>query len=228
MRKWLIVTLAIAAAGLLALMPATAQADITNSVHDFTGTGPNANFQNAPGECVTCHTPHRAQASRLIWNHTLSGQDWAWSDEDTTLAGTSLADGSVDTSPGTSKFCLSCHDGTIAVGDVSAQVDWGSTKITGNKVVTTNSGLDLAGNHPIAIPYPSSPAAYNSITTAISTVGTDWVAIASIDGGTGVKLFTDGTGRGIECASCHDPHGTANTYLLRATRATFCSECHLK
>src|SRR5687767_11450360 len=32
------------------------------------------------GICVFCHTPHKANASLLLWNHTMSANDYKWSD----------------------------------------------------------------------------------------------------------------------------------------------------
>lgn len=221
MRTWLRFCLvALAAMVVWAYAPsvATAADDITNSDHDFSAEG-------AGDECTTCHVPHRALQSRLIWNHNFSVGALTWSDETNTLAGTTLPT-NIPSWSGPTKFCLSCHDGTVGVGDTAANpYSWTGTasgKVEGGAVVAPLS--DMKGNHPVALPYPDGTAGtYNGITSQAITA--DYQAAPS-----GVKLFNDPTGgaNGIECATCHNPHDDTNPKFLRAAVTDFCVNCHIK
>lgn len=215
---WKICTVVLVLA--VAWMPAAFAADdVSNTRHDFTSAG-TAPFNLAGDECVTCHIPHGSSAGRLLWNHTLSGNALTFGVSATTASGTDLPT-AVENAPGTSVFCLSCHDGSVAVGDVTVGTDWGTDNVTGSRVVAPSG--NLAGNHPIEIPFPDQASAtYNSITTAADPAG--YVAAPS-----GVKLFGTTAGqKGIGCASCHNPHDATNTPFLRVAAASLCASCHIK
>lgn len=203
---------------------AFAQADdVTGSKHDFTtATGPNATFQGAASECVTCHIPHGALETKLIWNHTLSGDTLTFGASATTSSGTDLPT-DVAASAGTSGYCLSCHDGTVAVGDMVNGTDWGSATLDGTIYDLVGAAGDMDGNHPVEIPYPDQAGAtYNSIVTAADSA--QYQASP-----TGVKLFGTAAGaKGIGCASCHNPHNDTNTFFLRVAEASLCQSCHIK
>ncbi|MFQ5666210.1 MAG: cytochrome c3 family protein [Candidatus Binatia bacterium] len=213
-------TVAGIAAWLLAPGLAFGAADISGTDHDFTTAGPNASFKGAGSECETCHIPHHTGSAQLLWNHTLSGNTLTFGTSATTVAGTTLPT-DVGSAPGTSKFCLSCHDGSVAVGSLIHGTSWGTTKITGDAVIAPSGSL--VGNHPVEVPYPDqSSATYNSITTAADPSGYQTSP-------TGVKLFGTTAGqKGIGCASCHDPHDATNDPFLRVAEASLCSSCHIK
>lgn len=227
MHKWVkICFLAFGLMVVLALGPTVVwAATITSTSHDFTNTGPNATFQGAPSLCVTCHVPHHAATTQLIWNHTLSSNTLTFGNSQTTSSGTTLPT-DVGSAPGTSKYCLSCHDGSVAVGSLvhDSWTSGGNDAITNTDFIIAPSG-NLANNHPIEIPYPDQAGAtYNSITTAANPA--DFVGSP-----TGVKLFgTTAGAKGIACASCHDPHNNANDPFLRVTYAAaqLCVSCHNK
>jgi len=98
--------------------------DIRNTKHNFSATVVPALPSNASRTvqatnesqiCAFCHTPHKAtqQAKAPIWNRKLTGQTY-----------TPYSSSSIDAidlgQPNTkSKLCLSCHDGTLAIGAVN-------------------------------------------------------------------------------------------------------------
>ncbi len=247
MRKHLSLAIPIAAAAMLLLAwPATAQvapsaaagAGIKDSAHDFTRYDAAGNSQNV-GLCTFCHTPHKAIQTQLLWNHTLSSEVFDWTDSDTTQGGTDRA--AIQTSwAGPTKFCLSCHDGTVAIGDINwfDKQAWAGAGSELNAVKhdgvndpyrIAGAGGELKGNHPVAHPFPYNNAAgtYNGATSGTMAVASGWVANPDT---LGIRLFTDdGSGgitagptasqTGIECSSCHDPHNGANkvydSYFLR-------------
>ena len=233
----------------------TAGTGLAGSIHDFVGgAGLPGNTQPA-GLCTFCHTPHKAQSTKLLWNHTLSASTFSWSDATSTTGGTVLPT-IAPAYQGASVRCLSCHDGTVAIGDVS----WFSE---GPKVLNTSTmggvyaqgvltgggtgGGDMKGNHPVAVPFPFGNVAglYNGITTGTGVDTSEWQANPT---STGIRLFTDAAGSitagatpgktGIECSSCHDPHNgktvpTTSDFFLRGdmtgNSATYiCLKCHKK
>ncbi|MFI4940592.1 MAG: hypothetical protein ACHP7O_09680 [Burkholderiales bacterium] len=224
--------------------PATAMAGtaagsgILGTMHDFaSGTDPGNQYAATQtkkvGLCTFCHTPHSAQSTSLLWNHTLSTNSYTW-DTATTASGTPYPTNLNASYLGPTLKCLSCHDGSVAIGDVSNylgkkavyntyQVAAGAGQIGTNGDLTGNHQLgNLTGNHPIGMPYPYGGAAntYNGITD--NTVNyTDFVPNPEASTTAHIKLFnynstngSVGNGgsagiSGMECSSCHDPHNKA-------------------
>lgn len=230
-----------------------AAADISTTRHNFqlqtnpVHTGPGA---TEDGLCVFCHTPHKGASSLLLWNHQFSANNYNWADVTggKTTGGTTYPTNLRQWTGSTAK-CLSCHDGTVSVGAIYwsnatrtptvpiAGADASATGAIGNSaylIPDAATGADLSGNHPVGVPYSYNQQAstYNGITTGPDVKLAQWVAQP-----TGVKIFGAGGGgapiagaAGVECASCHDPHGTANAYFLRVTKSQsqLCLSCHIK
>lgn len=255
---------------------ATPGAGLAGTAHDFVtnlrhGTGWLATQTQAdgitpnvlPGQvglCSYCHTPHSALSTALLWNHKPStNASFGW-DEATTAGGTSYATITTATYKGPSVKCLSCHDGSVAVGDVALYQEgpgvFNTFKLTGGTQI--GAAGSMAGNHPIAMPYPFGQAAnvYNSKTTGGNVVLTEFQTAPLTGAGLStVKLYNDnGSGgitgggvagkSGIECSSCHDVHNKAsvddlflrgmiagtgpNTVKGIANDGYICQQCHIK
>jgi hypothetical protein len=232
---------------LVALAPVVARAapgdGIGGTAHDFSGIG-----TPATGLCTFCHTPHHAQATLLVWNHTLSTNNFAW-DVPATTAGTDFPTFAGDTYNGPTAKCLSCHDGSVAIGDIG----WWNGGDPGSLLNTVVSGAfqiggggDMTGNHPVAmpIPYQNATSTYNGASTGAGITLADWKADPTT---LGIVLYNDdGSGNisrgpvagqtGIECGSCHDPHNGANVqgpwFLLGEIGGSgpnyICIKCHTK
>jgi hypothetical protein len=164
--------------------------------HDFTSTGTGDLHDPTAGNeglCTFCHTPHKAQTTLLLWNHQMSGSTFTW-DVTATTAGTPLPTNLNGAYGGVSTKCLSCHDGTVAVGDIAwyKEQPWvmGGSGPMGNVgpitsalggqasnlslgspgefLIANGAGAgNMAGNHPIGIPFPFGAVAnvYNNITS---------------------------------------------------------------
>ena len=120
-------TLGLLAVALLVVGGSTAMAQsytpgsgFTGSPHDFSGiaAGNPGNPTATTGGCTFCHTPHRALQQALLWNHTLSANTFSWEAGAVTAGGTPYP--TIDTTwKGPTKLCLSCHDGSVAIGDIA-------------------------------------------------------------------------------------------------------------
>ncbi len=117
------------------LLPTLAAASIQGTPHDLSAV-PGGNT------CSFCHTPHGALAGTPLWNHKLSKRIYEvyWS---------SSLDAEVGQPTGSSKLCLSCHDGTIAL---EATVRGGSGR-TYMPPGSANLGTDLSDDHPVSFVY---------------------------------------------------------------------------
>lgn len=246
-----------ALAALLLAAPAVQALNITGSKHNFQlGTNPVhvATGATEDGLCVFCHTPHKGNSSLLLWNHKLSANNYSWEDVTggKTTGGTTYPT-NLRSWTGSTVKCLSCHDGTVSIGalywsnatadpavnmtgtDADADGSLGNAAyIIPSKPSSVSPGSNLEGNHPVGVPYSYNNASstYNGITTGPDVKLAEWVATP-----TGVKIFGAGGGgapatgaAGIECASCHDPHGTGNEFFLRVTKSNsgLCLSCHVK
>lgn len=193
--------------GFLLASGSIAAAQISGSVHDFRGQTWNPNGQI----CEACHTPHKATVSvaglpGLLWNHELTSATFQ-------MYTSITLDGAIDPQPGsTSLMCLSCHDGTVGLGDFGGST--GTPTMTGPNMV----GTDLRGEHPISIIYD--PVAEPNLHATSNTLGGSQTILSVLEGGK------------VECSSCHDVHNSAaevfDLYLLRDTRAgsQLCLDCH--
>ena len=178
----------VAAVLTLLALPATALAQgIRNTDHDLSNSS-TAMIKNANAAenqiCKYCHTPHQAQSTQFLWNHTPTAQSsWTWGNDldgnvlTTTTTGTVLP----TTLRSGSKRCLGCHDGSVAIGDVSNAGDGapgiiagleniaGMTDATGKLIDATHmigAGGNMGGNHPISIPY-AGQTGYNGLNSAV-------------------------------------------------------------
>jgi hypothetical protein len=238
-------------AATIALMPMASWAftpgtGIAGTPHDWSVT-------NGVGACTFCHTPHKAISTQLLWNHTLSTNSFSWDVPETT-GGTPFPTAIAgDTYKGPTTKCLSCHDGSVAIGDV-AWWDEGKPAAPLNGLKHPDGdpfnigfGGAMKGNHPVAMPFPLNGAAghYNGVTTGAQALLSGWVADPTTnnirlftDTGTSIKAGTTAGQTGLECSSCHDPHNKAATgdFFLRGSPVGntagaggyICMACHAK
>ena len=164
--------------------------------------------------CTFCHAPHSGLGGvSPLWNQTLSKATYT-----PYSSSTYVEQGNTQPTLGlTSSLCLSCHDGTVAVGQSAA---YGTLPVTGSMNSIDAFGTNLGGTHPCSLVLPMKDAS-NLVASLVSQGKT-------ADPTGAVKLIKGN----LECTSCHNPHvqGTdkvAQDFLVRdSSRGQMCLACH--
>jgi hypothetical protein len=87
---------------------------VENTKHNLSITGPGTiKAESERGICVFCHTPHNASPAYPLWNHDLSAVTNYTNYWSPTLNAYD-SEAQAPEPDGSSKLCLSCHDGTVA------------------------------------------------------------------------------------------------------------------
>jgi hypothetical protein len=169
--------------------------------------------------CVFCHTPHGASAGVApLWNRTFSSATYTSS----TYTSTSMEANATELAAGpggSSKLCLSCHDGTMAIDKVNvlngasnptivmkvsgtvtspAYMPAGSGATTG---FTRNLGTNLSNDHPISFTYDSTLATNDGELRV-----PDGTVVGNRVIGANPKVKMPLENNQVQCATCHDPH----------------------
>ena len=188
---------------------ATPVSDVANTKHNLSATG--AGVVKATSEdqiCVFCHTPHAATTSAApLWNKELSTADGAY-----TLYSSDSIDAVLEQPGGSSKLCLSCHDGAMMIGKVNVLNGVANSTIAMSGTAgdgtmpagdgattgfTRDLGVDLSNDHPISFDF----------TTALDSEIYDPTAVGHIDNRvSGVSPTIPLENNQVQCISCHDPH----------------------
>lgn len=194
--------------------------------------------------CVFCHIPHDAQVGKPLWNRSMPVSAYTMYTSDYLERGgypmpTEL--GVANDTPGAvSRQCMSCHDGTVAVGSVYLLrgTILGTTLIDmigvdGTFMIpdtaTTNFGTNLVNHHPIGVEY--NPALF--VLTNDFDTGTKNAEL-KVTPDAPIKLYNYGGKEYVECTSCHDPHLENGKFLRVNTGShgqnvnTTCVSCHDK
>ena len=181
--------------------------------------------------CVFCHTPHGATLGvTALWNRKLSNATYL-PYSSSSLDAEYILGRQLDQPGGSSKLCLSCHDGTLAIGSVNvlngvggaegsqtiAMPDVASGVMASGSGTTTgytrNLGVNLSNDHPISVNYTAALFARDGELRGVDVDQKDTTTSGAIIGvrssGYSPKapLERAGVGDGqIQCATCHDPH----------------------
>ncbi len=189
---------------------AQSRTTITDSPHNL-----SPKTSQGPDVCRYCHAPHGAiGGARGLWNHQLSTSDTKLPADPANPKATGSLPAN---SP--SRLCLSCHDGTVALGSTYADREMLPTSklpVSGGSLL----GTDLQRDHPLSFDaWTRNPNLRDDLFTSMPRKTAN----------TAVKLPA---GR-VECTTCHEPH-TANIDPQRPTKflvtnnaqGALCKSCH--
>lgn len=182
---------------------------IVDSMHNLSVSGPGPVKATGESEiCIFCHTPHGAR----------SDVAYLWNRRDTATVYTpyisSTLKAAVGQPTGSSRLCLSCHDGTIAPGAVlsrSSEISFAASMAGRNSDLGTN----LADDHPISFNYSAAAAMPNSQLKGVTSLPSS------------VRLDSDGQ---MQCTACHNPHNDqyGKFMVMSGLGGALCISCHQK
>jgi predicted CXXCH cytochrome family protein len=182
--------------------------NIRGSKHNLTGQGPGTvKVAGRDDMCDFCHTPHSSNPVAPLWNRHNPGTYYQTYKSSTLVA-------RVGQPSGSSRLCLSCHDGTIAL----AQTYNARNAPVGTIFISSrdkhNLGTDLSDDHPISFVYSSAVAAEKG---------------QLLDPSALPKQLALEKNKQLQCTTCHDPH--VNQYgkflTMSNSESAMCRTCHI-
>lgn len=201
----------------------SSQHGVSATVHNLSVSGPGEiRSQTETEVCKFCHIPHNPVLNVPLWSHGLS--------QVVDYATPKLRRGGnkVEAAPqpdGSSRLCLSCHDGTVALGEIGPSrrvIPMGGAQRLG---VGRRGylGTNLSGGHPVSIPMPDAANLDDAADMGVRPAG-------SIVADSAVRLDSR---RLMQCTTCHDPHSDSNYrpdrtphFWVRPTVTEVCLSCH--
>jgi len=209
---------------LLALGTTQLSASIINTKHNLSvsNTAGTIKAQAETEICVFCHIPHQSRPlGKPLWNRSMPTSNYTMYDSTylRRLGYPEIASdlGTANDTPGAlSRQCLSCHDGTVAVGSVfklrREYMNGNTIAMVGTDgdgtIPATSTGFlgtDLSVHHPVGVEY-------NSAVTKNFDIGTRSSELKVVPDAP-IKLFSYGGKKYVECSSCHDPHKDNSKFL---------------
>ncbi|MFH0983752.1 MAG: cytochrome c3 family protein [Planctomycetota bacterium] len=193
------------------MLAAVASADesVVNSKHDLSARGPGPIRAVTENEvCIFCHTPHNAAPQTPLWNRENPRVHYRIYESSTT-------DARIDQPSGPSKMCLSCHDGSMALGNVLSRPQTHPIVMTARTIPpgTTDLTNDLSDDHPIGFRYD------RALSNADRQVRPPEVV---------TREMPLGVHNEVHCTTCHDPHNNELGDFLRMSdqMSAICVTCH--
>lgn len=182
---------------------------ISHTPHNLSTSNVNGDIKSSSesGICFFCHIPHSSNPKIPMWNRNISGASYTLYSSSTLQARPGQPDGN-------SILCLSCHDGTIALGNLLSK----SSDVSFSRGVNTmphgssNLTTDLSDDHPISFIYDA--------------------GLSSADGGlkdpSAIRPPVKLEDNKVQCTSCHDPHNNIfNNFLVASNQySDLCLSCH--
>ncbi len=161
--------------------------------------------------CSYCHAPHSGLNIGL-WNQKLTTQNY------TMYTSTTEKNSGIQPVLGSpSNMCLSCHDGTVAVGST---VVYGTVTVSGTMAPADVFSNKMQSSHPFSLVTPLKDNIH--LVASLAANGT------TADTTGAVKLIKGN----VECTSCHNPHVQAKDQVSQnflakdGSGGQLCLACH--
>lgn len=214
-----------ALAGSIALLahPSVAQHEsVISTVHNLSISGPGEIRSLTERQvCKFCHVPHNATVPQPLWGHAISRAQYQ-----VPAIRTGRTRQPAPQPDGSSRLCLSCHDGTIALGDVAGEPSpipmAGAVRLTSGR--RGFIGTDLSGSHPISFRLSEVEQAAPDE----SDMGLRALSVIQAD----PEVPLDAEGK-MQCTTCHDPHsdrfyveGQVPHFWVKPSVEDVCLTCH--
>jgi hypothetical protein len=202
--------------------------------------------------CQVCHIPHKAPDAGIsgapLWNHHPSlNSSYITYDKGNSATFNALG---LTATLGSSVACLSCHDGSMAVNQ-----SYSATYPSANGGSTSNSAAYYAPTFAIETMVPGTEGANGAFVSAsgagpylgrtdlthMHPIGVSYQTALTKDltlqplpaPGTVFAQMLKGPKQTVECASCHDIHGTigasgtiSHNLIVDLNNAALCETCH--
>lgn len=186
-----------------------ADESVVNSKHDLSARGPGPIRAVQEGRvCIFCHTPHNAAPQTPLWNRANPRTYYRIYESSTT-------DARIDQPYGPSKMCLSCHDGSVALGNVLSRPATHPIVMTARTIPPGMADLtnDLSDDHPIGFRYD------RALSNADRQIRPPEVVTQDLPLGVHSE---------VHCTTCHDPHNDQLGDFLRVSdeMSAICVACH--
>ncbi len=184
-------------------------ASVVSSPHNLSASGPGRIRAASENEvCIFCHTPHNSTPVRPLWNRFMPVDAYS-------IYSSRALQAKPGQPTGVSKMCLSCHDGTIALGTVVSrnQPIMMSAGVTTIPAGAAHIGTDLRDDHPISFRYDAGLVARDSKLRAPNVLPPQ------------IRLSP---GSELQCTSCHDAHNDSfgKFLVMRNDNSDLCKSCH--
>jgi len=212
------------AAAIILLATGMALAQISTDVlgsHNMSPASGSPITGNLGSPCLYCHAPHSGingtagVGGTPLWSQKLSSVQSYQVYSSTTMVNKTNASPPLGSN---STLCLSCHDGTVALGTLTP---YGQVSMTGSLSGTpADLGTNLQTTHPFSFvtPLQAAPDIWPSLSASPpSTQDT-----------TGVVQLINGN---VECGSCHNPHvqnidSSSDFLVIDNSQSALCLACH--
>lgn len=213
--------------------------------HNFSFANTSVNFRAVPGGdvpgydrssqiCVFCHTPHRANSEGPLWNRASVVRTFKHFSSATLAIDDAALKSAADYGQptGSSRLCLSCHDGVTALGAVFTTPTVTNTvpiRFTNKKTGQTGTNVAIgfetfSSHHPVSFRY--NQAVIDILRAPPYSKTEYWWSPTS----SAVKLDRQ---ERMQCTTCHDPHqdqsdspDVMTPFWTAKTYAEVCQSCH--
>lgn len=195
--------------GVLAACAGAQPNSVVGGPHNLSAGGPGTIKATSENEvCIFCHAPHNASPVKPLWNRAMPADAY-------TIYASRALDANPGQPTGSSKMCLSCHDGTIALGaivsrDATIAMSGGLTTMPSGH---SRIGTDLRDDHPVSFAFDSSLASRDPHLRNPASLPEQ------------TKLDAN---QELQCTTCHDAHNNAfDSFLVMQNSASqLCTACH--